>query len=229
MVLLRGDWERDYQGSPPIFATGTVGEMVRMEELPDGRFNIVLRGLREYTILGELHRAAYREARVGWRDVEEQPLPGGMRFGYCPRGEAWQWVKDGQALPLRGGAPLNFDVFPAQRHRFELTIGAPSEPGTHVLEVTLVGKSVRSFATPPSCRRRRPRPPSRAAPTRSPPRRACRTARHRPHRTRRRRSRRLPAHRRRTGSSGRRCERGHTKTAWTVDMCSRPTLSSKVG
>src|SRR5438093_11543491 len=85
MVLLRGDWERDYQGSPPIFATGTVGEMVRMEELPDGRFNIVLRGLREYTILGELHRAAYREARVGWRDVEEQPLPGGMRQAISER------------------------------------------------------------------------------------------------------------------------------------------------
>ena len=35
-------------------ATGTVGEMVRMEELPDGRFNIVLRGLREFVIHREL-------------------------------------------------------------------------------------------------------------------------------------------------------------------------------
>jgi len=85
MVLLRDDWERDYQGNPPIFATGTVGEMVRMEELPDGRFNIVLRGLREYTILGELHRASYREARVRWREGEEQPLPGGMRQAISER------------------------------------------------------------------------------------------------------------------------------------------------
>jgi hypothetical protein len=61
----------------------------------------------------------------------------------------WQWLKDGQALPLRGGAPLLFDVFPGQRHRFELTIPHPEERGVHVLEVALVGKSVHSFSTPP--------------------------------------------------------------------------------
>jgi hypothetical protein len=81
MALLRGDWERDYYGRPPIFATGTVGEMVRVEELPDGRFNIVLRGLREYTIVRELERASYREAMVTWRDVRVDPLPAGMRDG----------------------------------------------------------------------------------------------------------------------------------------------------
>jgi len=79
MVLLRDDWERDYQGNPPIFATGTVGEMVRVEELADGRFNIVLRGIREYAIVRELARAPYREAVVTWRDPEGQPLPAGMR------------------------------------------------------------------------------------------------------------------------------------------------------
>ena len=79
MVLLRGEWEQDYQGRPPIFATGTVGEMVRMEELPDGRFNIVLRGLREYTIVRELARATYREAVVTWRDAVSDALPQGSR------------------------------------------------------------------------------------------------------------------------------------------------------
>src|SRR5262245_33459260 len=79
MVLLRDDWERDYRGNPPIFATGTVGEMVRVEELPDGRFNIVLRGLREYVVVREIARTSYREARVRWRGAEEQPLPAGMR------------------------------------------------------------------------------------------------------------------------------------------------------
>ncbi len=76
MALLRGeDWRRDYEGRPPIFATGTVGEMVRIEELPDGRFNIVLRGLREYTIVRELERQAYREAVVTWRDPVTDALP----------------------------------------------------------------------------------------------------------------------------------------------------------
>ncbi len=79
MVLLRGDWQGDYYGRPPIFSVGTVGEMVRVEELADGRFNMVLRGLREFTIARELDRAAYREAAVVWREPLTDPLPGGMR------------------------------------------------------------------------------------------------------------------------------------------------------
>jgi uncharacterized protein len=79
MALLRGDWQEDYYGRPPIFATGTVGEMVHVEELPDGRFNIVLRGLREYTIVRELERHAYREAVVTWRTADPAPLPPGAR------------------------------------------------------------------------------------------------------------------------------------------------------
>jgi Lon protease-like protein len=79
MVLLRGDWQRDYEGRPPVFANGTVGEMVHLEELPDGRFNIVLRGLREFTIVRELERAAYREAVVTWREPALARLPAGAR------------------------------------------------------------------------------------------------------------------------------------------------------
>ena len=79
MVLLRGDWERDYHGTPPIFATGTVGEMVRSEELPDGRSNIVLRGLREFEVVRELPADPYRTAEVRWRDADAVPLPSGAR------------------------------------------------------------------------------------------------------------------------------------------------------
>ncbi len=79
MALLRGEWQQEYYGRPPIFATGTVGEMVHVEELPDGRFNIVLRGLREYTIVRELERHAYREAMVTWRAADAAPLPLGAR------------------------------------------------------------------------------------------------------------------------------------------------------
>jgi hypothetical protein len=79
MALLRGEWQSEYYGRPPIFGTGTVGEMVRMEELPDGRFNIVLRGLREYTIVRETDRAAYREAVVRWRGSVADPLAPGTR------------------------------------------------------------------------------------------------------------------------------------------------------
>ncbi|HZP41314.1 MAG TPA: LON peptidase substrate-binding domain-containing protein [Candidatus Binatia bacterium] len=74
MVLLRGDWRRDYYGTPPIFTTGTVGEMVRTEELPDGRFNIVLRGLREFDVVREVGSAPYRSAAVRWREPTAEPL-----------------------------------------------------------------------------------------------------------------------------------------------------------
>jgi Lon protease-like protein len=79
MVLLRGDWERDYYGRPPIFSTGTVGEMVHVDERPDGRFDIVLRGVREFEVTRELERAEYREAAVTWRAPFVDPLPGGVR------------------------------------------------------------------------------------------------------------------------------------------------------
>jgi hypothetical protein len=79
MALLRDDWERDYHGRPAIYGTGTVGELVRVEELPDGRFNVVLRGLREYVVERELSRKSYREAVVVWRAPLGGPLGAGVR------------------------------------------------------------------------------------------------------------------------------------------------------
>jgi Lon protease-like protein len=68
MVLLRAGWEGHYYERPPVFAVGTAGEIVRADPLPDGRWNIVLRGLREFTIEGEEAGAtSYRVARVRWR------------------------------------------------------------------------------------------------------------------------------------------------------------------
>ena len=81
MVLLRGDWQQDYGGTPEVFGVGTVGELARTEELPDGRFDIVLRGLREFVIHRELARAPYREAVVSWRDSPREVLPPRMRDG----------------------------------------------------------------------------------------------------------------------------------------------------
>jgi len=86
MVLLCGDWRDDYHGRPTIFGTGTVGEIVHVEELADGRFNIVLRGLREFEILQELPpHAAYREARVRWREAPEEGLAADAREALLTR------------------------------------------------------------------------------------------------------------------------------------------------
>lgn len=81
MVLLRGDWESQDASRPDVFGQGTVGELVRVEQLPDGRFNIVLRGLREFVIHRELTRADYREAVVSWRDEPADVLPAAVRTG----------------------------------------------------------------------------------------------------------------------------------------------------
>lgn len=80
MVLLRGDWQDDYHGAPETFRTGCVGRIVETTPLPEGKFNIVLAGVREFTIVSEQRERAYRQATVEWRPPAEQTaLPGGLR------------------------------------------------------------------------------------------------------------------------------------------------------
>jgi hypothetical protein len=75
MVLLRGEWRQGYAGRPPIFPTGTVGQMVHVDELADGRFDIVLRGLKIFRLQEELPPVrAYREARVVWREDTDETI-----------------------------------------------------------------------------------------------------------------------------------------------------------
>ncbi len=80
MVLLRSGWQADYAGRPPVFTTGTVGQIVRIEELADGRFDLVLRGLATFRIVDERPPARpYREARVVWREDVDDGLAGDVR------------------------------------------------------------------------------------------------------------------------------------------------------
>ena len=64
MVLLRPGWDRDYEGTPPVYPIGCSGVMTHVERLPDGRYNIVLRGLERFRILEEDHERSYRRAVV---------------------------------------------------------------------------------------------------------------------------------------------------------------------
>jgi Lon protease-like protein len=64
MVLLRPGWERDYEGRPPVYPIGCSGVMTHVERLPDGRYNIVLRGMERFRILDEDHARSYRRARI---------------------------------------------------------------------------------------------------------------------------------------------------------------------
>ena len=73
MVLLRPGWENDYEGRPPVFPIGCAGLITHQERLPDGRYNIVLRGLQKFRILGEEGGRSYRVARV---ETIHEPVPG---------------------------------------------------------------------------------------------------------------------------------------------------------
>jgi hypothetical protein len=65
MVLLQPGYEDDYEGAPPIYATGCSGLITHAEKLDDGRYNLILRGLEKFSIqneevpaVGRLYRSA---------------------------------------------------------------------------------------------------------------------------------------------------------------------------
>ena len=53
MVLLKPGFEGDYDGKPPVYHTGCMGLITHVERLEDGRFNLILRGLDKFSIVGE--------------------------------------------------------------------------------------------------------------------------------------------------------------------------------
>ncbi|MEX2269978.1 MAG: LON peptidase substrate-binding domain-containing protein, partial [Vicinamibacterales bacterium] len=64
MTLLKPGWESDYEGRPPIYPVGCAGLITQAHRHPDGRFNIVLRGLEKFRVLGEDPSRPYRLAHV---------------------------------------------------------------------------------------------------------------------------------------------------------------------
>ena len=64
MVLLRPGYEKDYEGRPPIYGIGCAGVIEDYEQLPDGRYVILLRGLTRFRVVSEDQRKPYRLARV---------------------------------------------------------------------------------------------------------------------------------------------------------------------
>jgi Lon protease-like protein len=67
MVLLQPGYEEDYERTPPVYEIGCAGLVTHVERLPDGRFNLVLRGLERFRILSEEPTSSgvlYRRAAV---------------------------------------------------------------------------------------------------------------------------------------------------------------------
>ena len=78
MVRLRPGFEKDYEGRPPIYTVGCAGRIEKYEQLPDGRYVILLEGLTPFRVLSENQRKPYRLGRVEAvpdRLVEEERGP----------------------------------------------------------------------------------------------------------------------------------------------------------
>jgi Lon protease-like protein len=66
MIMLKGDWERDYYAYPDIFSIGCAGRITSLEKLADGRYNLQLEGVSEFQIGREISPHSYRKAEVRW-------------------------------------------------------------------------------------------------------------------------------------------------------------------
>jgi Lon protease-like protein len=64
MTTLKPGFEANYEGRPPIYEIGCAGVITDVQELPGGRFNIVLRGLVKFRVTGEDDSRTYRLAHA---------------------------------------------------------------------------------------------------------------------------------------------------------------------
>jgi uncharacterized protein len=65
MATLQPGWEPEYQGRPPLYSVACLGRIGTHQRLSDGRFNLLLIGLRRIRLVREFPpRELYREAQV---------------------------------------------------------------------------------------------------------------------------------------------------------------------
>ena len=64
MTLLQPGFETAYEGRPGVYPIGCAGVVTHAERLPDGRYNIVLRGIEKFRIDDEDGGRSYRMAHV---------------------------------------------------------------------------------------------------------------------------------------------------------------------
>jgi Lon protease-like protein len=71
MVTVRSDARGEMLGNPPIYAVGCAGSIIDHQRLPDGRYNIVLRGAKRFHVESESTPSSerlYRVANARWLD-----------------------------------------------------------------------------------------------------------------------------------------------------------------
>ena len=114
IVLLRGDWENDYDASPEIETVACLGRITGHELMPDGRYNLLLKGCNRFLILKENHT---RITHVHLKDRKANNGPG-MPWG-------------------QGDTPLKeiLRLMKTEQYKFQATIELeyPLPPGSNTL------------------------------------------------------------------------------------------------
>ena len=87
LVMLRPGWEAGYEGAPDVYPIGCAGFITHADRLPDGRYNILLRGLEKFRILQE-RRA--REGAEVYRVARVESIAEAITRGTSPIAEARQ-------------------------------------------------------------------------------------------------------------------------------------------
>ncbi len=120
MMLLKGDWERDYYAYPDIFNVGCAGRIANLIRLPDGRYNLMLEGLLEFRVVEELRDRSFRRARVTWCPIERGALElddeamemlRALLVGYVGDAAVEAWHAAVEERGMRGAELVNFLCF----------------------------------------------------------------------------------------------------------------------
>jgi uncharacterized protein len=72
MILLRGD--ESAGGASDFYGVGCAGRMIRKVDLPDGRSNILLQGVREFVPREQYFDRPYRVAAVDWLPAADKDV-----------------------------------------------------------------------------------------------------------------------------------------------------------
>ena len=79
MILLKPGWEDNYFAAPAISTVGCVGEIENHIRLEDGKYNMALKGLCRFKIVGETEGKPYRLAKIELLpEINDQNLTTGL-------------------------------------------------------------------------------------------------------------------------------------------------------
>jgi len=66
MMMLKGEWERDYYANPDVYQIGCAGKISALVQMPDGKYNLMLDGVSEFRVMREIRERPFRQAQVQW-------------------------------------------------------------------------------------------------------------------------------------------------------------------